>query len=65
MMHCGGIAEYSSRKGIESTSPGSQCLDFNEIIIESKDKILNNKEIMLEYYDKIISETYNFILDSV
>ena len=40
-------------------------VDFSEIVIESKDKILNNKEIMLEYYDKIISETYNFILDSV
>jgi hypothetical protein len=37
-------------------------VDFSEIVIESKDKILNNKEVMLEYYDKIISEIYNFIL---
>ena len=33
------------------------------MIIELNDKILNNKELLLKYYDKIITETYDFILD--
>jgi hypothetical protein len=37
-------------------------VDFSKVVIESKDKILNNKEMLLKYYDKIISEIYNFIL---
>ena len=38
-------------------------IDFSEMIIELNDKILNNKELLLKYYDKIITETYDFILD--
>ena len=38
-------------------------VDFSKVFIESKDKILNNKELLLKYYDKIITETYDFILD--
>ena len=31
--------------------------------MESRDKIKNNKNVILDHYAKIISKTYSFILD--
>jgi len=36
---------------------------FEEIYMESRDKIKNNKNVILDHYAKIISKTYSFILD--